>query len=386
MGDVPQIPEPFGFDLSQLFRMLQSSGPVNWQVAEQVAAWMASADPATGVPQASPGTDPAVAAELDAVVRAAQTAVTELTGLSGANAVASACVDRSAWATATLRSLTGVLDALAGALGRTEEPEAEEEDPLAGIATMVLPLLVGVWAGSMIGFLAQRALGQYDLPLPLEGEPRLAFVAANVDAFATEWSLPASELRYVLAVREVVRAAQRSVPWVRDRLVRGCRDFVGGYELRPDALGGLSGLDLTEVLGGLEDAVGGPDELLGAMRSERQEPMLEELQRFVSVLEGYADVVTTRIGAPMTTSFPQIDEALRRRRVERGQAGAFVDRLLGLELGPDEYERGLAFCRGVLDRAGFDGLNRLWEREEMVPTAAELTAPGLWLARIELPD
>ena len=58
--------------------------------------------------------------------------------------------------------------------------------------------------------------------------------------------------------------------------------------------------------------------------------------------------------------------------------------LLGLELGREQYERGEAFCRGVVDRASSDALNRLWEREEMVPTPAELEAPGLWLARIDL--
>jgi uncharacterized protein (DUF2342 family) len=31
-------------------------------------------------------------------------------------------------------------------------------------------------------------------------------------------------------------------------------------------------------------------------------------------------------------------------------------------------------------------LNRLWESERMLPTPAELEAPGLWLARIELPE
>jgi uncharacterized protein (DUF2342 family) len=79
-----------------------------------------------------------------------------------------------------------------------------------------------------------------------------------------------------------------------------------------------------------------------------------------------------------------IDEALRRHRVDRGQAAAFVDRLLGLELDRDHYDRGVAFCKGVVERSGIDGLNRLWTGEEMMPTPAELDAPGLWLARIEL--
>jgi len=40
----------------------------------------------------------------------------------------------------------------------------------------------------------------------------------------------------------------------------------------------------------------------------------------------------------------------------------------------------------VVERAGIEGLNRLWEEQSMLPTASELDAPGLWLARIDLPD
>ena len=41
---------------------------------------------------------------------------------------------------------------------------------------------------------------------------------------------------------------------------------------------------------------------------------------------------------------------------------------------------------GVVERAGEDGLARLWEAERTLPTPAEIDAPGLWLARIELPE
>ena len=100
----------------------------------------------------------------------------------------------------------------------------------------LLPLLLGVWSGSMIGQLAHHALGQYDLPLPLHGPPTQRFLVRNVDAFGEEWALPADELRYALALREVVHGAQRSVPWVRDELERLATDYVGAYEVQPDAL------------------------------------------------------------------------------------------------------------------------------------------------------
>ena len=77
---------------------------------------------------------------------------------------------------------------------------------------------------------------------------------------------------------------------------------------------------------------------------------------------------------------------LRRRRVEATDGERFAARLLGLELGRGQFERGAAFIRGVVERAGDEGLSRLWVTERELPTAAEVDAPGLWLARIDLPD
>ena len=103
------------------------------------------------------------------------------------------------------------------------------------------------------------------------------------------------------------------------------------------------------------------------------------------MLEGYADDVLERIGESLIPSFAQIHEAMQRHRHRAGRGRAVHRRLLGLELGREDYERGDAFCRGVIERAGLDGLNRLWERaERMLPTPNELDAPGLWLARIDL--
>jgi uncharacterized protein (DUF2342 family) len=79
-----------------------------------------------------------------------------------------------------------------------------------------------------------------------------------------------------------------------------------------------------------------------------------------------------------------LTEALRRRRVEAAAADRFVERLFGLELTQATYDRGSTFVAGVLERAGEDGLRRLWVSDEMLPTPAEVDAPGLWLARIDL--
>ncbi len=398
MGEgFPNPFNPFDLDLSEIMRMLQSPGPVNMEVARRTAESMATIDIETGQQEPEPPIGPEAARALDDVVRAVQLMVTEATGISAALTVPARSVDRATWSSLTLTGLEPVLGALAAALGRTDPtPDAEIGAPNPAafspdmLFAMMMPLLLGGWAGSMIGLLSHRALGQFDLPLPLDGAPTLLFITHNVEAFAHEWSLPLDELRYELALREVVHGAQRAVPWVRERLLRCASAYVGAYEVQAEAmesqLGGFDPSDPSsmEAIANLTD----PDVLLGAMRSDRQKPLLAELQRFVSVLEGYTDVVVESIGERMVTSHGRLDEALRRHRLERGDATGFVDRLLGLELDRGHYEAGVAFCQGVMDRSdgSLDQLNRIWSDASMVPTEAELAAPGLWLARIDLPE
>ena len=208
----------------------------------------------------------------------------------------------------------------------------------------------------------------------------------NIDTFEEEWSLPRDDLRFYVALHEAVHAATRSVPWVRGRLVQLAVDYVSSYEIDPSAFEAEFGMIDPEDPEAMQRMTESPERVLGAMQSPRQAAPLEELQRLTSVVEGYADLVLARIGQRLIPTFDQIHEAKQRHRVERGEAERFIESLLGLKLERAHYERGQAFIDGVVERAGIEGLNRLWERIEMLPTPNELDAPGLWLARIELPD
>lgn len=400
---------PGGFDFSQIdlnevMRMLQSDGPVNWELARRTAM-PAALD---GEP-ADPPVAQADADQLAELVRAAQTLVVAETGLTATFSAPVRTIGRTEWAEIHLEALAPVLEALATSFREAivVETEAgdEHDEPLppgaealglfgmpmgpgamSGLAAMLAPVLLGVQAGSMVGFLARHALGRYDLPLPCADPPSLCFVVANLDRFETAWSLPREDLRFVVALHEVVRAAERSVPWLQPRLVELAVAYVSAYELDAGALESqLGGFDPTdpESMSGIAEH---PEALLGAMRSTTQLEILERIQAMTSVLEGYAELVVEGLGERLVGSYRQIHEALARHRVERGEAGRFIEGLLGLQLDRSHYERGQAFCRGVVERAGLDGLGRMWEHESRLPTPAELDAPGLWLARIDLPE
>ena len=378
--------------------MLQSDGPVNWEVARQTAQWVAL----EGKPE--PAVASADRAQFEELAHAAQTLVVGETGLAATFATALATVGPLGWVELHLVALRPVLEALATTLGDAMQDGDDDEPPvefpdlagtpfagMAGIAGMgnmlglLAPALLGVQAGSMIGYLAQHALGRYDLPLPTSDVPSLCFVVANIDTFESEWSLPRDDLRFYVALHETVHAAARSVAWLRERFVTLSTQYVSSYEIDPSAFEAEFGMIDPQDPVAMQRMTESPERVLGAMQSPRQTAPREELQRLTAVVEGYADHVLATIGKRLIPTFDQIHEAMQRHRVERGEAERFIETLLGLKLERAHYERGQTFVDGVVERAGIEGLNRLWEDPSMLPTPNELDAPGLWLARIDLP-
>ena len=398
-GGLPGLPGFPGFpgfpgdlDLSRLMAMLASPGPVNWEIARQVARAVVT-EPGTGGAVDRP-VDPAAPAEFAELARAAQAHVAEATGLAAGLVTPVRVVGAGEWADLHLEALRPVLEDLARTLGASmaddlrglADDAAAGPDPMAAMVPMLAPVLLGLQAGSMVGYLARHALGRYDLPLPTADPPSLCFVATHIDDFESAWSLRRADLRFTLAVHEVVHAALRSVPWVAARLQRLAGEYVRSYRLDLGALAErLGGLDPTDPAA-FESFTLDPRDVLGAMAHPDQAEVQQRLRIFATVLEGYADTVVAHVTERLVPTGAQIHEALIRHRIERGEAGRFIDAILGIDLGRDDYERGRRFCAGVVERAGLDGLTRLWTDEAMVPTPAELDAPGLWLARIDLPD
>jgi putative hydrolase len=248
-------------------------------------------------------------------------------------------------------------------------------------------MMLSMTAGSMVGHLATRALGVYDLPIPRPRSDELQLVLPNLDAFGEAWSLPPEDLRLWVCVHEIAHHAVLGVPHVRARLDELLAEFAAGFRSDPGALEDrFASVDPTDPssLAGLQEVFGDPEAILGAIRSPAQEALLPRLEATVAVVVGVVDHALDQIGAKLMPGYGMLTEALRRRRVEAGDAGRFVERLLGLELTQATYDRGEAFVEGVVERAGEDGLRQLWAGETFLPTPAEVDAPGLWLARIEL--
>jgi putative hydrolase len=395
--------DPFGDDnpfkgmpiFGDLAKLFQQQGPVNWDAARQLALSIATGDTTTS----EPNVDPLERIKIEQLARVADLQVANATGLSTSitgRGVTVVPVTRTMWAQQSLDAYRPRFEKLAGSLHHDQAPMPDEPpsaaDPMAWMAPlmqMIGPTMLGMTAGSMVGHLAQRSFGQYDLPIPRPADDQLVIVTSNLDEFGQGWSLPPDDLRLWVCLHEIATHAVLGVPHVRAALEDMLTAYLDGFETDTGGLERQLGeVDMSnpDDLAGLQQIFGDPEALLGAIQSPAQRELLPRLEALVAVVVGYVDHTMDQIGTGLVGSYSMVTEAIRRRRVEADQSDRFVERLFGLELSQAQYDRGSAFIAGVVERAGADGLARLWASADHLPTPAEVDAPGLWLARIDLPS
>ena len=380
---------PLFGDLAKLF---SQQGSIGWDAARQLALSIATDGGEEG------NVDPLERIRLEQLARIAELHVGNATGLPtsfGGTGISIVPVTRGQWATTTLESWRPLFERLAGSLTPPTTPTTPDpSDPLSFMAplmAMMGPMMMGMTAGSMIGHLSRRSFGQYDLPVPRIAKDDVMVIPANFETFASEWSIPADDLRLWVCAQEIAMHSVLRIPHVRATVDEFLSAYAAGFEPDPNALEDRLGsmeFDMSDPasMSGIQSMFGDPELLLGAIQSQAQRDMLPKFEALIAAMVGYVDHIVDAVGSSLLSNTTMISEAVRRRRVEADDSDRFVERLFGLELTQATYDRGAAFVAGIVERAGNDGLVRLWESERTLPTPAELEAPGLWLARIELPD
>lgn len=385
---------PFLGDLGRMLGgMGAAGGGLQWDAARQMAMQVASGG------ESEPNIDPIARMDVEQLARVADLHVAQKTGLATTmtgRGVQVVPVTRMQWVQRSLDAYKPLFESLASALSTAPaaapDPSAEQGDPFAAMLSQIMgsmaPMMLGVTAGGMIGHLAQRSFGQYDLPVPRDPSDELLLVLPNLNEFADDWSIDRKDLLLWLCIHEIAHHAVLAVPHVRGALERGLREYAAGF--RPDAsalsdrLGTVDMSDPQSSMAELQGLFGDPEVVLGAIQTDAQRALLPRLEALIAMIEGYVDHVMDAIGTGLISSYAMITEAVRRRRVEADESDRFVARLFGLELGQATYDQGAAFVDGVVERAGFDALDPLWRSEAFLPTPPEIEAPGLWLARIEI--
>lgn len=411
--DLPEMPEPddedpsledlmaqvFGGSFGDMFggalKAMENQG-TDASAARQLAMTIATGG------ESEPNVDPTVRMEYEALARVAELHVADQTGLPAGRRgpVTVEPVSRAVWAGRMVDTLLPLLGRVSGSLhggpDTHHEPQADPGgDPtaawLSGLMEAMAPLLSNLTTGTMVGRLGFRNLGTYDLPIPVDptspNADRLMLIVPNIEAFATDWSIPAADLRLWVCLHELTHHSVLNVPHVGETLTDLLTSHAGAFRNDPSELeqhlGDIDPMAGPDAIAQLQQILD-PEMVLGAVRSPDQDVLQPRIESLVSVIIGYVDHVMDEIGGRLIATYPMVTEALRRRRVETSSADRFVERILGLNLTQTQVDRGSAFIAGVVERAGPDALERLWARESHLPTPNEVEAPGLWLARLDL--
>lgn len=345
---------------------------IDWPLAQRIAALVAGESDAR-----SP------TADLPALATVSSERVAAYTGLHPVRPLPVAeGVGRSDWIRANVTGMRALLDPPLRRVGSGAGPFKPGVRLAAGV---VLTAEVGV----ILGFLAQRVLGQYELVL-LDGgveerPPRLLFVLPNLGGAVRSFDADEHELLTWVVLHEVTHALQfAAVPWLQSHLAGLVRELLDSVEVRVDASRAmrLPGLDDVRRLA---NAVRRGD-LVSIVTNPSERATIDRLQAVMAVIEGYAEHVMDEVGADVLPSLPRLRAALDHRRRSQSAPARLLAKLLGLEMKLRQYEQGKRFCDAVVAAGGITALNHAWSAPEAMPSLAELDRPEHWLARTRPPQ
>jgi coenzyme F420 biosynthesis associated uncharacterized protein len=356
---------------------------VDWQLAVTTGTRLVPPGPKVSLKDAVATVD-----DLRARAVVADRHVAEITGLDTATGSASTVVvDRPDWIRANVESFKAVAEPLLDAV-----LERGGSRP-SGVVAAVGSRAAGLEVGGLLGYLATRVLGQFELlgPPPgavgavsADGTPagRLTLVAPNIVATERSLNVDPGDFRLWVCLHEVTHRTQfAAAPWLYGHVQTLLREFVLASELDTAAILGRLREAAVSVAGAARGR-GAQLSLVELMQTPEQRAVLDRLTGLMSLLEGHADVVMDAVGPDVVPTVTLIRERFNQRRRSAGSIEGMIRRLLGVEMKMRQYAEGARFVRAVVDEIGMAGLNTVWSSADRLPTGVEIRDPQRWLDRM----
>ena len=398
-------PQQFAEALRQFADLMAwQGGPVNWDLAKNVARQAVSA-------QGDPSVLSIERGKVTEALRLADLWLEDATVLP-TGIRATEAWSRSEWVEATLPVWSRLCDpiaakaveAMGGAvpgdlseLGDDLPPEMRSAmsaltggmGGLGGLGEMlrrVGGMMVGGQIGAAVGALAQEVVSSTDIGLPLGPEGTAALLPSGVTAFGQGLSVSDDEVRLFLALREA--AHQRlfaHVPWLRARLFAAVEDYARGITVDASALRDAMQQQIDPSNPEAINQMLSGGALFQPEDTAEQKTALVRLETILALVEGW---VATAVADAAGERLPQagaLAEAIRRRRATGGPAERTFATLVGLELRPRRLREAAAIWRGLTDARGVDGRDAVWSHPDLLPTADDFDDPdGFVRGRPEL--
>jgi len=287
-------------------------------------------------------------------------------------------VDRRQWLEANFTSFTQLFKPLEALY----QQNSTTKNPLNLLFGDFKGVLLGSQMGFLLGFLAQRVLGQYDLSL-FSPQPEvtgaLYYVEPNIARIQTQSGLNDEDFRFWIALHETTHAFEfEAYPWVREHFHQLLNNYFAQLESQMDLLGGLPAI-LQRVTRNFKSGKHWVELVL----TPEQLQIFEQLQALMSLAEGYSNHIMNVIGRRLLPTFDQIEHQMAQRQKQRPLIDQVFFRLTGMDLKLAQYQQGEAFVNAVVTARGIEFASKAWGCAENLPTLGEIRQPQQWIERME---
>ncbi|GGK17134.1 hydrolase [Pilimelia terevasa] len=372
-GPDPADPAQLQAMMSQLQQMLATpgGGPVNWDLARQLAA-------STLAQEGDPAPNPAQRQSVDEAIRLADLWLEPVCALpSGVQTTVA--WNRNEWIFRTLDVWKKLCDPVAGrmvaAMGDLVPPEAKAQfAPMQAMMSSLGGAMFGGQLGQALASLAGEVLSAGDIGLPLGPAGTAALVPANIEKYGAGLELPADEVRLYVALREA--AHQRlfeHVPWLRGHVLTAVENYAAGIRVDQaaieEAMGRINPVDPASMQ---ELDLGG---VFRPADSPAQAATLARLETALALVEGWVCHVVDAAVDGRITQVDKLAEAFRRRRAAGGPAEQMFAALVGLELRPRRLREAAALWDALTTHRGVAGRDAVWGHPDLLPGAEDFASP-----------
>ncbi|MCA1840460.1 MAG: zinc-dependent metalloprotease [Actinomycetota bacterium] len=306
-------------------------------------------------------------ADLSRLVAEAEPLIEAETGfVTGSPAVANV-LSRSEWAAANVDSMLVLMAPL------LEKVDAKvSSSPIGSVVKLAYRPALGAQMGTVLGFLSQRVLGQYDLLLGRHDH--VWFVGPNMVLMERRFGFVPRDFRLWVVLHELTHRAQfEGNPWVRQYFIDSVSDLLSSLDMDAGTL-------LDRLIQALKSGEGSQPFGL-RMLSEEQRAKFNDMQAFMSVIEGHGNFIMDSIAERIIPTQPRMRRVLRGGASSSGVMAKLIGKLLGLEMKRAQYEDGQRFFDKLLASAGQEAVNKVFTSAEYLPSLDEVKRPELWVKR-----
>ncbi|MGH8998602.1 MAG: zinc-dependent metalloprotease [Acidimicrobiia bacterium] len=348
--------------------------PIDWDLAGRLAQRIAGRDPLESSYLVT-----SLQEEFTEITHRAEELVGDFTGLRPEAPATTLVLDRQGWVSANIASFRHTLEPLTR---RVADRLAQSRIAPVGRG------VAGAELGVLLGFLAQRVLGQYDLlvadpssadPARSEGDA-VYYVGPNILGLEKRFGFRPADFRLWIALHEVTHRAQfRAVPWMKPYFLSLVERSLEMIEPNPKRLVQVAERVAQAVRHGRNPLDDGG--LISLFASDEQRGLIDQIQALMSLLEGHGNFVMDAVGATHVTGAERMSAVLSARR-QSGGLSRQIRKLMGIEMKMRQYETGRRFLEEVEDQAGLGAVDVAWRGAEFLPTLDELEDPAEWLSRV----